>query len=414
MRNARVWARVAGVEGAVVEGVRLDEARDAVVVSVRPRSGARRRCGACGAPSPGYDGGAGRRRWRTLDAVGRRCYLEAEAPRVRCAEHGVVVARVPWARHGAGHTRAFDDAVAWLAARCSKSAVVELMRVAWRSVGAVVERVVADASAGDPLDGLERIGVDEVSYRRGHRYLTVVVDHDRGRVVWVEAGKDKATLGRFFEALGPERCSRLRLVSADAADWVPPVLARHCPQARLCIDPFHVVAWAGRALDQVRRQVWNRARRAGRAGEALRVKRARFALRRRPGELDDAGRGRVAEAVRLSGPLHRAWLLTHALRDVYAAGGEEGVAMLSRWLAWARRCRIPEMVAVARRVARHRDGIESALRHGLSNGRVESVNAKIRLLTRVAYGFHSAGALIALVKLSLCGYCPPLPLRAHT
>jgi transposase len=326
----------------------------------------------------------------------------------------VVVAQVPWARHDAGHTRAFDDTVAWLATRCSKSAVVELMRTAWRTVGAVIERVVADAAVDDPLDGLERIGIDEVSYRRGHRYLTVVVDHDRGRLVWVAAGKDKATLSRFFAALGPERCARLRLVSADAADWVPPVMAAYCPHAQLCIDPFHVVFWANRALDQVRRKVWNTARRAGHKTQALRIKQARFDLRRRAEELGEQNRHRLADVVRLSSPLHRAWLLTQALRDVYATGGEEGVALLARWLGWARRCRIPEMLTVARRITAHRRGIEAALRHGLSNGRVESVNAKIRLLTRVAYGFHSAAALIALVKLSLCGYCPPLPRPTHT
>jgi transposase len=113
---------------------------------------------------------------------------------------------VPWARHGAGHTRAFDDQVAWLATHCSKSAVVELMRIAWRTVRSIASRVVVDARAvPDPFDGLVRIGIDEISYRRGHQYLMVVVEHDWGRLVWAAAGHDRATLQRFFDLLGPHR-----------------------------------------------------------------------------------------------------------------------------------------------------------------------------------------------------------------
>ncbi len=118
-----------------------------------------------------------------------RVFIEADAPRVSCREHGVTVAAVPWARHDARHTRAFDDTVAWLVTHTSKTAVVELLRVSWRTVGAIAARVVADARAArDPFDGLSRIGIDEISYRRGHKYLMVVVDHDTGRLVWAADG----------------------------------------------------------------------------------------------------------------------------------------------------------------------------------------------------------------------------------
>jgi len=163
---------------AVVEDVTFDEDDECIVVSVRPRKGAKRRCGRCGKRCPGYDQGEGRRRWRALDLGTIRAFLEADSPRVRCAEHGVVAAQVPWARHGAGHTYAFDDTAAWLVTHCSKSAVRELLRVAWRTVGSIVTRVVADAeTATDRFADLRRIGIDEISYKRGHKYLTVV---DRG------------------------------------------------------------------------------------------------------------------------------------------------------------------------------------------------------------------------------------------
>ena len=184
MRNARVWRSVLGVDEAVVERVEFDEDSRAVVGHLRPVRARRGRCGVCQRRCGRYDAGEGRRRWRALDLGWVQCYIEADAPRVSCREHGVVVAHVPWARHGAGHTIAFDETVAWLVTQCSKTAVTELMRIAWRTVGAIIARVWADVEKlGDRLDGLTRIGIDEISYKRHHRYLTVVVDHDTGRLL---------------------------------------------------------------------------------------------------------------------------------------------------------------------------------------------------------------------------------------
>jgi len=165
VRKQSVLRRAFGLDHAVVEGVDYDEGAEAVVISVRPTAKARNRCGRCGRRCPGYDRGEGRRRWRALDLGTCRVFLESEAPRVNCRAHGVTVAAVPWARHGTGHTRDFDDQAAWLAVHVSKSAVVALLRIAWRTVGAIVARVGADIDAMvDRLDGLVRIGIDEISY----------------------------------------------------------------------------------------------------------------------------------------------------------------------------------------------------------------------------------------------------------
>ena len=148
MRTGRVWARLLGVDKTVVERVEFDEDAGELVAHVRPARGERRRCGVCRRRCPGYDPGEGRRRWRSLDLGVVWAVVEADAPRVRCVSHGVVVAAVTWARLGAGHTRFLDDQVAWLAVTCSKSAVMELMRIAWRTVGAIITRVASDAMAG--------------------------------------------------------------------------------------------------------------------------------------------------------------------------------------------------------------------------------------------------------------------------
>jgi transposase len=143
VRSGRVWARLLGLGAAVVEEVNFGDQGE-VVVAARPRWFELDRCGVCRRPSPGFDLGAGRRRWRALDLGSTLAYVEADAPRVRCREHGVVVCAVPWARHGSRFTRSFEDQ-AWLAVQCSKKAVAELLRIAWRTVGAICERVAAEA-----------------------------------------------------------------------------------------------------------------------------------------------------------------------------------------------------------------------------------------------------------------------------
>ena len=412
MRSLTLWARLLGLVKAVVEGVDFDEDEECVVVSVRPSKGAKRRCGRCGKRCPGYDQGEGRRRWRALDLGTIRAFLEADSPRVRCREHGVVTAQVPWARHGAGHTYAFDDSAAWLVTHCSKSAVRDLLRVAWRTVGSIVTRVVADAEAKtDRFADLRRIGIDEISYKRGHKYLTVVVDHDSGVLLWAHPGRDQKTLEKFFDRLGVERCARITLVSADAAEWIANVVAKRCVNAELCMDPFHVVQWATKALDEVRREVWNAARRAGQKAVAKDLKGARYALWKNPEDLTARQGAKLASIAKTNKGLYRAYLLKEQLRQVFALKGADGVALLDAWLRWARRCRIPSFVKLAKSITAQRKGIEAGLLHGLSNARVESVNTKLRLLMRIAFGFRSPEALISLAMLDLGGLCPPLPGR---
>jgi transposase len=310
VRHAIVWSRLFGVSGAVVEAVEVDEGLGAVVARVTVRRGQRRRCGVCGRRGSFYDRGEGRRRWRALDLGTTMAFVEAEAPRVSCRRHGVVVARVPWARHDSRFTKDFEEQCAWLAVHVSKTTLAELVRVAWRTVGRIIGRVVEERSAEvDCLNGLRKIGIDEVSFRRGQRYLSIVVDHETARVVWVAEGRDEATLERFFGSLGPGRAGALRFVTADGAAWIKNVLARRCPQATVCLDPFHVVSWATAALDQVRREVWNQARRSGQTAIARELKGARYALWKNPEDLTRRQTAKLSDIARTNKPLYRAYLL---------------------------------------------------------------------------------------------------------
>jgi transposase len=362
--GVKVWRRVLGVDDrTVIEGVEFDDDADAVVAHVRPRRLRKRRCGRCGRRAPGYDQGEGRRRW--------------------------------------------------LAVHTSKTAITELLRIAWSTVGAIVARVVDEARAVvDPFDGLARIGIDEISYKRGHRYLTVVVDHDTGRLVWAAKGHDKDTLGGFFDLLGEQRCAQIRLVSCDAAEWIGDVVRDRCPNATICLDAFHLVRWVTDALDEVRRETWNDARRAGMRTHARDLKHARYALWKNPEDLTANQAAKLAWVAKVNRRLYRAYLLKEQFRAIIALKGPRSLEMLTAWLGWAARSRIPAFVQLGRRIRKHLPGIEATLVHGLSNALVESTNTKLRLLTRIAYGFKEPEHLIALALLDRGGYCPPLPGRS--
>ena len=309
-------------------------------------------------------------------------------------------------------TRAFEDTLAWLATRAAKTTIAALMRTSWRSVGQAVTRVVAELDAAgvgaDRLVGLRRVGIDEVSYRRGHKYLTVVVDHDTGRLVYAADGRTKKTLAGFFNAL-PGNGSELLLVSCDGADWIADLVALRAPNAKLCLDPFHVVATAQRALDRVRAAAAREARRRGDQAASRALYRARFALWKNPDNHTAAQAAKLAWVAAEHDKVHRAWQLKEHLRAVFAAGGADGLALLDTWYDLAENSTLPAFADYARRLRRYRQDIANTLHAGLSNARVEGTNTVIRLLTRVAFGFHSPEPLIALTKLRVGGYNVALP-----
>jgi transposase len=408
VRQRSVWKMLLGIERAVAEDVRVEFG--SIVVSVRPKSREKRRCGVCGRRCPWEDAGEGRRRWRALDLGTTFAYLEADAPRVYCKRHRVVVARVPWARHNSRFTIPFEDQVCWLAVNATRKAVSELMRVTWRTVGAICKRVADEALADrDLLQGLKRIGIDDFAYRRRHRYLTVVVDHDTGRLVWAAPGRDKATVEKFLGLLGKDGCEQLELISCDMAESIASAIAERCPNAIRCVDPFHVIKLSTDALDEIRREVCNQARRQGHTQQAKEIKGSRFALWMNPEKLNERNQAKLAHIQQTNKPLYRAYLISQQLRHIYRVSHEQAIKLLDAWLQWARRCRLPPFVKLARTITDQRPGIEAAIRHGLSNARTEQVNTQLRVIARRAHGFHTPEALIALGMLSLGGLCPLLP-----
>jgi transposase len=237
-------------------------------------------------------------------------------------------------------------------------------------------------------------------------------------------------VGGFFDLLGPERCGQITHVSADGADYIDTIVAVRCPAAVRIADPFHVVTWATDALDEVRRGAWNDARALARnepkrgrgrpradapprpgSERAMVLKGARYALWKNPENLTDNQQTKLAWIAATDPRLYRAYLLKEALRIVFQLPYAAAAEALDRWVSWARRCRITAFVQLQRRIVKHRTRILAAIEHNLSNGLIESTNTKIRLLTRIAFGFKSPDALIALAMLTLGGHPPTLPGR---
>ena len=221
--------------------------------------------------------------------------------------------------------------------------------------------------------------------------------------MWAGEGRNQDTLGRFFDELGAGRATRLTHVSCDGAEWIHALVRARAPQTVICLDPFHVVAWAMKALDKVRVRTMTRA--------GMSDRHAMWAVRKNPPDLTCEQRTGLAQIADTNRTLYRAYLLKEQLREVFRVKGTNGRQLLAGWLSWASHSHIPEFVTLARSIRRHRDLICNTLDHGLSNARSEATNTHLRALTKRAYGFHSPDALIAMALLTRGGLCPPLPGR---
>ncbi len=405
MRVSTAFNRVLSLPGASV--VTVTFAPEGVVIGLRRRS--RRLVCPCGwSTSATYDRSV--RRWRHLDLGASQLWLEAEIRRLDCGACGRVrTEQVPWARPGARHSRDFEDVVAWLAQRADKTSITKLLRVSWEAVRNIVSRVVAEHVDDSRLDDLYRIGVDEVSYRKGHRYLTVVADHDhQGRIVWAGEGKSAATLGQFYDTLGDERIAQLQAISLDMGGAYKLATDQRAGHVRQCVDPFHVIKLTNDAIDTTRRWAWNQQRAAG--DDARWVKRTRWALVKDPDNLTDHQLETLDTLRKRGSVLFRAWLLKEHLRDLYRLHNPaDAAAHLDHWLAWASRSRIPAFVKLAKTVRANRGRILDAIELGLSNSKLEGINSKIRLINHRGYGHHSAAAIIAMIYLCCGGITITLP-----
>ena len=405
MRVTTLLRRLLGVTPLYVEQVRISLS-GVLRVSARP-SWRRSRCGVCGGRAVRYDRQPARL-WRHLPWGRVTVWLRYAPWRVSCERCGVRVEQVPWAAHGSAFTAPLEELTAYLAQATDRTTTSRLVGISWPAVGGIVKRVVARRLDSTRLAGLRRIGIDEFSYRKRHHYLTVVVDHDRRRVVWAGPGRSAEALGKFFDLLGEAGCARIELVTADLAASYSKAVRERVPQARVVYDRFHVERLAADAVDAVRRAEQHRL--GATAAKAL--KGTRYALLKHPARLKPSQAQRLAELRRENRALNRAYELKEYLATILEqAKPEEADELLNQWLDWARRSRLAPFVKLARTIRKHAAGILAYLDTKMTNGPVEGINNKLRVIARRAYGFHSPGPLISMLYLCCGGIQldPPLP-----
>lgn len=376
-------------------------ARDGVVVEVRPDTKVAR-CPSCGSRCRRVHDQR-TRRWRHLDVAGMEIFLEYKIRRVFCQKcKAVKTERVPWAVTDSGFTTAFEERCAYFAQHASKTFVAKTLRIAWRSVGRIVGRVVVRALGplNSRLEGLRHIGIDELSYRRHHEYITTVVDHERGVVVWMGKGKSAETLKAFFKALGPERAAKLESVTIDMSGAFISAVQECAPNARLVFDRFHVQRLVQEALDQTRRDEVNAATtKEGRAA----LKGTKYQLQTGPWNLTDAAHQTIEQLRETNSSLYTAYLLKEVfvgIMDRRQVNVCEG--LLVKWIGEARESGLRHFERTANTIERHLEGILEYVRTRFTNARTEGLNGKIRTITKRSFGFHSAHSLMAMVYLC-CG-----------
>jgi transposase len=406
VRVNALFNRLLGFSGTVVEDVTFSGG--ALLVQVRLSS--RLLVCPCGRTSrAGYD--SSRRRWRHLDFGRWKVYIVADIRRLDCAGCGQVRTEwMPFARPGARHTRDFEDLAGWLTKRMSKSAVATLLGTTWSTVHGIVGRLVDTHLDTDRLDALVRIGVDEIAYRKGRKFLTVVTDHDTGRVVWLADGHDQAVLRTFFDQLGPHRCARIEAITMDMTPvWRAPA-TQYLPNAAICFDAFHVIKWAGDAVELAYHGTARPSWHLPGLSPAKTWQQVRGVLRTPTERLDRAGHTILANLRRHQPHLHRAWQLKEQLRELYrTVEPADAHSYLTRWTNSAQRAASNAMKLLAGRIHRHHDGIINAVTHGLSNSLTEGLNAGIRLIQRRAHGYANLDNLIEMIYLCHSGVPTPLP-----
>ena len=281
--------------------------------------------------------------------------------------------------------------------------ITRLHRIDWDTVGRIITRVCAEELDPDRLENLFEIGVDEVSRKRQDNYLTLIADHIRGQIVWGTEGNDSKAANRFFRQSGKCRSHAIEVISLDMGPGYANSASEHAPQAIIAIDPFHVVALANRALDDVRRAYGNKLR------ELDDQDAARWSLLKKPDRVNDQQTRTLRRLRAAGGEVWRAYTLKEAFRAIFNPGltVHDVEILIDRFISKALRSRLGPFIRLAQTIRKHRDGILHAIRLGINQGRTEALNNEVRLITRRAYGFHTARAALALIMLT----CGPITLR---
>jgi transposase len=384
-----------------------------IEVRIEPRANSRPTCSGCGHKRPGYDRQREPRRFQFVPLWGIAVVFLYAMRRADCPRCGVTVERVPWAEGKSHLTTAYQWFLATWAKRLAWREVAEAFRTTWENVYRSVRRAVQWGLDHRDLSDIEAIGIDEVQWRKGHKYLTLVyqIDGNARRLLWVGRDRTAKTLLRFFRMLGRERSRAIKFVCSDM--WKPylKVIAKKAGQAIHVLDRYHIMATMNKAIDEVRAE---EARRLKQQGQQPVLKHARWCLLKRPENLTEKQAVKLSELLKLNLRSVRAYLLREDFqrfweyRSPYWAG-----RFLRQWCTRTMRSKIEPMKKVARSLRSHEGLILNWFRAKgtMSSGVVEGLNNKVKVTMRKSYGFRTGEAIEVALYHSL-GELPE-PVSTH-
>lgn len=376
----------------VIDGLRTHDRR--VVVHLEPTR-ASAVCSGCGETKTRIHDIKSAREWRHLDLWNAPTVVRAVVRRVRCRHCGVRVELVPWARPRSRFTHEFEAEVLRRARDTSILGVCRQLGLHWTSVMRLIERWVDEAAARHFRAPLRHLGVDEVSYGRGQsKYLTIVWDHDRSRIVWIGRGRDRDTLDAFFAKLGRRRSRRLVAVTMDMAQGYIGAVQAHAPQAAIVFDRFHIERYLTWAVDEVRKhEFW---RRGGAYREAVRGK--RFLLLRKYRRVHWRKRGALAELLLINRRLFRTYVLKEQFEHAWTYTTERGMReFLVRWRRLLNWSRLKPLIRFWEMLMRHVDGVVAWAKYRMTNAALEGNNARVRGISQRAHGYRNPNNLMLVL-----------------
>jgi transposase len=389
----------------VDQGVRIE-------ATVVPRANSKPLCSECMKPAPGYDR-LGWRRFHFIPLWSIAVLLLYRPRRVQCPVHGVIVEHIPWSNGKSPMTIALMNFLAAWAKRLSWWETGRAFGFSWDMVRMSVEWVVHWGLEHRDLSDIDAIGIDEVAYRKRHKYMTVVYDLSKGRrrLLWISENHTQATLKQFLTWFGPERCGRLRFVCSDMWHAYVHVVARRLPHVMHVLDRFHIVKNLNDAVDQTRRA---EAAELRRKGDKVTLSKSRWCLLKRVRNLTYHQSVRLHELLKINLRTMRAYLMKEDFDRFwqYVSPAWAG-KFLDSWCTRAMRSRIDPMKRVATTLRLRRELILNYFRakKQLNSGAVEGMNNKLKLVTRRSYGYRSAETLKIAMYHALGDL--PTPPQAH-
>ena len=372
-----------------------------LLIELKPQADAIPECGRCGQACPLIHERR-LRRVRDRDLLDQRVLLQVPVRRVDCLRCGRVTERIAWLEPASRLTRRLQ---AWLEALLQLLPISHVSRLTglhWHTLKQLDKRRL-DAAVGtfEPGD-VRRLVMDEFALHKGHRYATVIMDAERTRVLWVGHGNSREAIRPFFELLG-ERCQRIEAVAMDMNTAFDLEVKRHCPQAEVVYDLFHVVARYGReVIDRIRVDQANLLRNDKSARKV--VKRSRWLLLRNPENLKDGQAVQLQELLAANQPLATVYVLKDALKEVwYAPSVWEGWQRWRTWLRQARDSGLAPLQRFAKNLGRYIRGILASARFPLHTSVLEGVNNRIKVIKRMAYGFRDSAYFFLKIKAAFPG-----------